>query len=319
MEKNHGMNCGVLGMKALVIGVAFTDIKGFPFNKYNPVGTNHGRITTTHGGVARNVAENLANLGVQTDFPMMVDNNAMGSEIRLKLEEAGVNLEHAISVENAGTGIWLAVFDENGDLVGSVSQMPNVAPLENLIRTQGEALVRDADFIVCEFDTTEFIATRVMELAEKYNKPVYVIVGNMNVILARRDLLAKTRCVIMNNIEASRLFEADIEMLSEQETLSAVLEHGKRLGLRAATITMGSRGCVYADFVTGENGILPARKCTVVDTTGAGDAFFSAETIALSMGHDLKTACEYGRSMAAMVLGTVESTCPKLGMDYFNI
>ena len=40
-------------MNILVIGVSFSDIKGFPFGTYDPIGTNHGRVSITHGGVAR--------------------------------------------------------------------------------------------------------------------------------------------------------------------------------------------------------------------------------------------------------------------------
>ena len=305
-------------MNALVIGVAFTDIKGFPFHEYIPTGTNHGCVTTTHGGVARNVAENLANLGVNVNFPLLLDNNALGNEIKGRLEGAGVDLSDAVIVDNAGVGIWLAVFNEKGDLAGSISQMPDVEPLNEMLRGKGEELVKKADFVVCEFDTSEYIAERTVELAEKYGKPVYVIVGNMNIILARRDLMARTRCMIMNNVEAGRLFETDLLGLSPEETLDVVLRRGQELGLRAATVTLGARGCVYADFQTGESGVLPAENCRVEDTTGAGDAFFSAQVTALSMGASLPDSCRKGSRMAALVLGTTESACPKVGMDFFR-
>ena len=51
-------------MERLVIGAAFVDIKGFPEGTYLPNGRNAGKIEYVHGGVARNVAEDLANAGL---------------------------------------------------------------------------------------------------------------------------------------------------------------------------------------------------------------------------------------------------------------
>lgn len=44
----------------VVMGVIFVDIKGFPFGEYHATGTNLGSIRFVHGGVARNVAEDMA-------------------------------------------------------------------------------------------------------------------------------------------------------------------------------------------------------------------------------------------------------------------
>lgn len=69
-------------MDMVVVGVVFLDIKGFPFFKYDAVGTNLGNVLMTHGGVARNVAENMANLGAEVEFVTMLDDDSLGREAR---------------------------------------------------------------------------------------------------------------------------------------------------------------------------------------------------------------------------------------------
>ena len=49
-------------MSIAVIGAVFVDIKGFPFDHYLPTGRNAGRVEYIHGGVARNVVEDIANM-----------------------------------------------------------------------------------------------------------------------------------------------------------------------------------------------------------------------------------------------------------------
>ena len=48
-------------MGIVVIGTSFVDIKGFPEDAYIPTGRNVGRVEYIHGGVARNVVEDIAN------------------------------------------------------------------------------------------------------------------------------------------------------------------------------------------------------------------------------------------------------------------
>ena len=298
-------------MKILVVGVAFTDIKGFPFGKYDPVGTNKGSVVITHGGVSRNVAEDMANLGADVEFLTMLDDTPLGEDVRLRLEAAGVSLRYAANVPGGGIGMWLAVFDESGNLAGSVSKMPDVTKLEETLSSAGNQLFRDCDAVVVEYDTSEEIASRCCELAKKYNKPLYVIVGNMSVILARRELMRECDCVIMNDIEAGKLFGCDLSAGELSSLEAQICRAGKALGLKRSIITLGERGSIYADFAGGQCGHIPSVPCEVVDTTGAGDAFFSAAVLCLTKGLSLKRSAETGARLAATVVSSKQSACAR--------
>ena len=84
-------------------------------------------------------------------------------------------------------------------------------------------------------------------------------------------------------------------------------------------VTMGAQGAVYANLA-GECGFVPARKVTVNDTTGAGDAFAAGAAIGLTYGKGMEDACQIGSLLAASVIVTSESVCPRflpseLGLD----
>ena len=49
-------------MGIVVIGAVFVDIKGYPLSTYIPGGRNAGRVEQVHGGVSRNVVEDIANV-----------------------------------------------------------------------------------------------------------------------------------------------------------------------------------------------------------------------------------------------------------------
>jgi len=306
-------------MDMVVVGVVFLDIKGFPFFKYDAVGTNLGNVLMTHGGVARNVAENMANLGAEVEFVTMLDDDSLGREARLRLRGAGVKLTHAVSTPDKGMGMWLAVFNEKGDLAGSVSHMPDASPIERLFDEKGEEIIRSCRGVALEIDLSEKVSERVFELAERFDKPVYAVVANMSVILRRPDFMARTACVILNEIEAGRLFGREIRALSPEEMLEAISEAASAMGIRSIVVTMGARGAVYLDAENGLRGVCPAVPCRVVDTTGAGDAFFSAVVESLARGMRLDDAVTCGARLASMTVSTSESTCPHVDEHFFGI
>lgn len=294
-----------------VFGVAFVDVKGFPFNTYVPTGTNLGIVKIVHGGVSRNVCEDFANIGMPVDFVSVSDRTCIGQDVVTHLGNIGVGTEYITWTENNGIGMWLAVMNDKGDLAGSTSQVPDVAALEAFIGAKGEEIVSKCENIVLEMDLSESIAEKVIYLAEKYSKKVYVIAGNMSVILKRTDLLRRVSCFICNEIEAGRLFGVDLSDFTPREMLNTLKAKAKETDLPPMVITMGSVGSVYFDGRAGEEGMCPSCSCKIVDTTGAGDAFFSGAVMGLTRGYDLGKAVKAGTKLAALTIQVEESSCPK--------
>ena len=109
-------------MGIVVIGDVFIDIKGYSIASYIPPGRNVGTIAQIHGGVGRNVVEDIANLELKPTFVGLVDDDAMGEEVIRKLNRHKVDTRYMKKLPN-GMGTWLAIFDNNGDVVASVSKI----------------------------------------------------------------------------------------------------------------------------------------------------------------------------------------------------
>ena len=97
-------------MGIVVIGAVFVDIKGFPLDAYIPTGRNAGHIKYIHGGVSRNVVEDIANIELRPTFLSIVDDSALGEDVIRKLQRHKVNTEYVQKIPE-GMGTWLAVFD----------------------------------------------------------------------------------------------------------------------------------------------------------------------------------------------------------------
>ena len=305
-------------MGIVVIGAVFVDIKGFPEDVYIPAGRNVGRIEQIHGGVGRNVAEDIANVELRPTFVSLADDTGIGADVVRKLKSHKVNVDHIRQV-HGGMGTWLAVFDNKGDVVASISQRPDMSPLAQLLDEQGDEIFSTADSIVIEIDLDKDIVKRAFKLAEKYHKPIYTVVANMSIAVQRRDFLQYTDCFICNRQEAGILFSDDYTSATPEQ-MRDILSHKVQLAqIPSMIVTLGDKGAVYADK-NGGKGHCPARNVVVRDTTGAGDAFCAGAAIGLSYGKTLAEACEIGSYLAASVIMTTENVCPRflpreLGLD----
>ena len=280
----------------VVLGAVFVDIKGFPEDIYVPDGRNAGHVEYIHGGVSRNVVEDIANLELRPTFLGIADNTALGEDVVRKLQRHKVNTEYMKEIPN-GMGTWLAVFDHNGDLAGSISQRPNLMPM---------------------IDIDKEIIKKLVQLCEKYDKKLYGVVSNMNIAVSRRDLLQKFDCLICNQLEAGVFFSDDYSEKTPAEMEKILAERLKAANVPAMVVTMGGDGAVYAE-ADGESGFCPAQKVQVKDTTGAGDAFCAGVSAGLTYGKTLGKAVEIGTRLAASVITSSENVCPRFRPEEFGI
>ena len=301
----------------LVIGSVFVDIKGYPISQYIPGGRNVGRVVQTHGGVSRNVAEDIANVELRPTFLSVVDDTGISTDVLAKLQRHKVNTEYIPRVPG-GLGTWLAVFDNSGDVISSISSRPDLSPIGQVLEEKGDEIFSDCDSVVVEIDMDVPLLKRIFSLADKYHKQIYAVVSNMSIAMERRDLLQRTGCIVCNQQEAGLLFSEDYSNFSPAELLPVIAQRARLASISRMIVTMGSFGAVFTSE-DGQNGICPAWKVDVIDTTGAGDAFFAGVAIGLTYGKTMAESSAIGSRLAASVIATKESVCPRFRPEEFGL
>ncbi len=305
-------------MGIVVMGSVFVDIKGYPDGIYIPAGRNAGRVEQIYGGVSRNVTEDIANCELRPTFISLVDDTAIGGDVIRQLQNHKVDTRFVRQVPD-GMGTWLAVFDNEGDVVASISKRPNLMPILETLEEHGNEIFSQADSIVIEVDMDKAIVKKTLALAKKYNKPVYGVVANMSIGLERRDFLKELSAFVCNIQEAGLLFCTDFSENTPEELVDMISQRVIQARIPKLVVTLGSQGAIYADMA-GDKGLCPARAVEVKDTTGAGDSFCAGLTVGLTYGKSLRQACEIGTHLAASVIVTTENVCPRflpreLGID----
>lgn len=304
-------------MGIVVFGATFVDIKGYPTAQYIPAGRNVGRVIQVHGGVSRNVVEDIANLELKPTFVTVLDHSGISTDVLEKLNKHNVNTKYVVRTDD-GLGTWLAIFDNSGDVLASISKRPELAALEGVLDQHGDEIFADADSIVVEIDMEVPILKKIFALAEKYHKDVYAVVSNMSIAMERRDLIMKVSCLVCNDQEASMLFSEEYEAKTMEEMSELLVNKIQLAHIRQMVVTMGELGAVYAD-INGNHGVIPPQKVDVIDTTGAGDSFFAGVAAGLTYGKTLEESCIIGTRLASSVISTKENVCPRFLPEEFDL
>lgn len=211
-------------MGIVVIGDVFIDVKGYSTAPFIPGGRNAGVIQQIHGGVGRNVVEDIANIELKPTFVSLVDDDAMGDDVIRKLERHKVDTRYMRKVKK-GMGTWLAVFDQDGDVVASISKRPDHRPIEQILDEHGDEIFQDADSVVIEIDIDKEIVKKTFHYAEKYGKKVYALVSNMTIAIERRDFLRRTACFVCNQQEAGISAAERLEHITRDELAGMLYEN----------------------------------------------------------------------------------------------
>lgn len=292
-----------------VFGAVFVDIKGFPRDVLIPKGTNIGKVKFKHGGVARNVVENLSYMGLKTRFVSIVDNSALGMEVLARLKNEKIDTEYVDIVDKDGMGMWLVVLNEKGDIAASVSHQPDLKYLYNVIDNHAEEIIKQCNSVVLDLDFEASYIEKIIELSRKYNKKVYAVIGHLDVVKRNKHLFSKLDCLICNNIEFEIITGKSLE--TREDVLEACKDITKE-GLKKVVVTMGKKGSVFYDAETNEEGHVDIVPVNVIDTTGAGDSFFAGTVYGLTSGYSLEKSVCIGTRVASLTISCKESTNPEL-------
>lgn len=302
-------------MSITVVGTVFVDVKGYPYENFIPKGRNAGYMLNVHGGVGRNVAEDLGHLGLSPKLVALTDKSALAKEVSERLVSGGVDTAF-VRQTDSGMGTWMAIFDDKGDVAASISVRPDLLPLADLMDEKHEAIFKDTDSIILEIDIEEEAAERVFKYARMYDKKVYALISVMSIALERRKFFPECECFICNAQEAGMLFGKELSAPGTPELEKQVLKGAGDAGFKKLIVTLGEMGSVYANAETGLTGYCPCEKVDMVDSTGAGDAFCAGASAALTFGRSLEEACRAGSLVAASVIKSTENVCPQMDIGF---
>ncbi|MBX7212804.1 MAG: carbohydrate kinase family protein [Thermoflexales bacterium] len=312
-----------MGDYTLVIGSSNLDIKGRLLNPAIPGSSNSARVRTAHGGVGRNIAENLARLGSEVVLLTVVGDDNAGDELLDALETQGVDVSRALRVADTPTGVYLAALDHTGDLMVGLDDLEIAQRMTASYLSDNADAFFDCDMVVLDLNLSDTALERALELGRTAGKPICVDPTTDERAVRLVDYLSEIDIITPNMTEAEAILEAAckarpdlVEALSHIQDPDRALQTARRLvylGVNTVVVTQAERGACYATEF--ESGHFPAVKVDIVDTTGAGDSLTATLVFGLTHEIGLSDAVQLGLRAAAMTLRESATVAPGMSLD----
>ena len=285
--------------RVTVVGGANTDICGRPDHGLVRHDSAPGRVSVRHGGVGRNIACDLARLGMQTRFVTALGDDSLGAFTREGCLGCGVDMSLSRTVHGARSSVYLYLSDEKGEMDAAVSDMEITARItpDSLRGMLGE--IDDADAVVLDGNLPE---ETIAYLCAHLHAPIVADPVSTAKAPRFRGVLDRLAAIKPNLMEARALTGKE----SAEDCAEALLE----AGVGSVFLSLGSAGLLAASGE--ERVLLPCEKAQVVSTNGACDAATAAIVWATVRGLELAAAARAAVVAGAITVASEETSSPEL-------
>lgn len=285
--------------RVTVVGGANTDICGRPAQALVRHDSAPGQVSVRHGGVGRNIACDLARLGLRTRFVTALGDDGFGASVREGCRSCGVDMSLTRIVPGARSPVYLYLSDEKGEMDAAVSDMEVMAALTPAYLRAYLSELDESDAVVLDGNLPE---ETIAFLCEKLRAPI--VADPVSTAKAPRfaSVLGRLAAIKPNLLEARALTGKQ----NPEDCADALL----RLGVGSVFLSLGAKGLLAASGE--ERVLLPCERTELVSATGAGDAATAAIVWATVRGLGLAAAARAAVMAGAIAAASEEASPPLL-------
>ncbi|HPZ09126.1 MAG TPA: carbohydrate kinase family protein [Candidatus Eremiobacteraeota bacterium] len=291
----------------IIIGGSNVDIKGRPKGILIPHTSNPGTIEMSVGGVARNIAENLGRLKINTILLTAIGEDEYGHMIKKRTEDSGVNMEHIICDSNYRSSIFMAMLNRKNDLVTAISDMAILDLITPEYIQSKEKLFEESSIAVLDVSIPRNTIECIIELCKKHSLTLCVEPVSVSKSEYVKDLLKDITIITPNKDEAEMLVDISIDDMEGVRQAGEILLNK---GIKMAVITLGPEGVYVA--TANQKGFIPSVATVVVDAIGAGDALVGGVIYGLMKDQSDASAIASGVAAATITLTSREAVSSEL-------
>lgn len=284
--------------EVIVVGAVNMDIGGVSSGKLVEEDSNPGVVTTSLGGVGRNIAHNMALLGIRTRLFTTFGDDSNADHIISAMNELGVDTSLSTRIRGGRTSTYLFICDEKGDMKLAINDMdiyrhltPDLIEVKSRILQKAEAIVIDTNI---PQESIEYITSHFK--APIFADPVSTIKASK-----LKNVLGSLYTLKPNRLEAELLSGVAI---TDDQSLTKAAKALLETGLKRVFISLGADGVFAGEKDDkGERFVkVPALAGKAVNTTGCGDAFTAALVWAYLHHLDLEQAARAGQAASAITM-----------------
>ena len=310
MKQGHIAGKGYIVRTApyvVVVGGVNLDIGGRPHGELVAADSNPGQVRMSLGGVGRNIAHNMALMGLDVRMLTAFGDDMNAQRIAASCGELGIDISQCLTVPGGATSTYLFITDGHGDMALAVSDMEIYEHVTPAFLAGRARLLQNAQLLVVD---TNIPAQSIAWLAENIRLPIFADPVSTAKAEKLRPVLGKLHTLKPNRMEAESLSGVKItDRASARRAAEKLLE----TGLERVFISLGEEGVFAADHQ--RDVWFPCCPAQMHSATGAGDAFAAALGWAFLEGKDLADSARAANAAAAIAVEGEKTINPALSAD----
>lgn len=287
-----------------IIGGANMDMSATLNGAFIAADSNPGHIEVGYGGVARNIAHNLALLGARTQLLTVFGGDLFGGLMHDYCKQQGIDVHLSERDSSQRSGIYLCLHNQAGEMIAAVADTEAIRLItpEWLAKRIGE--INMSEFIVADTNVTE---DSIRWLMENVTAPLFI--DGVSSTKAHRVVNALRKCKLPY-LHTLKLNLKEALAVTETATYGEAAQQLLNLGVAHVYITLGAEG-VYCRNAA-EEWLFPILPGEIVNTTGAGDAFLAGVVFAYAKGISFPQTAQYGLMAARTSLMSPKAVNPDI-------
>jgi len=295
------------------IGGANIDIHGKSNQSLRRNDSNPGSVHMSAGGVARNIAENLARLGVDCRLISAIGNDDHGRMLMRLSREAGINMQYVHEVTSIPTSTYLSVLDDSGDMLVGINDMNIIDQLSSELLQPQLAMLKQSSLVILDSNLSDdALAWLTRSLADT---PIFVDTVSVAKAPRIKPYLHAIHTLKTSTIEVEALSGLEARTQSQLREIAGQL-HSE--GVERLFVTRGDQGVFYSTVDTQGVQKLNRDKRHVHNAGGAGDAFLAGLAYAWLEEWPLEDSVQFALATADITLSHKASSSPALSLDAVN-
>lgn len=291
------------------IGGSNMDVHGRSNEALRSNDSNPGTVHTSAGGVARNIAENLARLGVTCRLISAVGDDHYGQMLLQLGRDAGIDMQHVLQIESAPTSTYLSVLDDTGDMQVAISDMSIIDNLDAQRLQPHQAMLNEASLIILDTNLPDDALAWLSATFAGHT----LFVDTVSTAKAPRiePYLDAIHTLKTSAIEAEALTGLEARTQTQLRKLADWI-HAR--GVERLFVTRGEQGVFYSTRVARGAEKLKSTRRDVKNAGGAGDAFVAGLAYACLEDWPLEESVQFALAAADVTLSHRATSSPALSL-----
>ena len=287
-----------------VIGGANVDLLATLNDAFIAADSNPGHIEVGYGGVARNIAHNLALLGARTQLLTIFGGDLFGGLLYDYCQQQDIDVHLSERQKDLRSGVYLCINNHGGEMIAAVADTEAIRAItpEWLAKRSGE--INLSEYVVADTNVTE---DSIRWLMENVTAPLFI--DGVSSTKAHRVVNALRKCKLPY-LHTLKLNLKEALAVTQAATYAEAAQTLLNLGVAHVYITLGPDG-VYCRNAA-EEWLYPILPGEIVNTTGAGDAFLAGVIYAHIKGIDFPQTAQYGLMAARATLMSSKAVNPEI-------